>query len=127
MIDDNTKLKELTTHSYDIRLKEKCNACSMKDVILVDLQENNLHSLDAYIKAINTITNVSSMQQYIQKEHIIPIVADWPDQIYLRTAISHYLCYHDSFKITNNILSFLPIIGLLHISLNSRELVFLQY
>src|SRR6266540_1736933 len=87
MIDDNTKLKELTTHSYDIRLKEKRNARSMKDAILVDLQENNLHSLDTYIKAINTVTNVSSMQQYIQKGHIIPIVADWPGQIYLRTVI----------------------------------------
>ena len=127
MIDDNTKLEELTIHSYDIRLKEKRNARSMKDAILVDLQENNLHSLDAYIKAINTVTSVPSMQQYIQKGHIIPIVADWPGQIYLRTAISRYLCYHDSSKITDNILSFLPIIGPLHISLNSRELVFLQY
>ncbi|CAG8756137.1 5042_t:CDS:1, partial [Funneliformis caledonium] len=56
IIDDNTKLEELTIHSYDIRLKEKRNARSMKDAILVDLQENNLHSLDAYIKAINTVT-----------------------------------------------------------------------
>ncbi len=125
MIDDNTKLEELTTHSYDIRLKEKRNARSMKDAILVDLQENNLHSLDAYIKAINTVTNVPSMQQYIQKGHIIPIVTDWPGQIYLKIAISRYLCYHDSSKITDNILSFLPIIGPLHILLNSRELVFL--
>jgi len=99
----------------------------MKDAILVDLQENNLHSLDAYIKAINTVTNILSIQQYIQKGHIIPIVTDWPGQIYLRTAISRYLCYHDSSKITDNILSFLPIIGPLHILLNSRELVFLQY
>ena len=50
----------------------------MKDAILVDLQENNLHSLDAYIKVINTVTNILSMQQYIQKGHIIPIVTDWP-------------------------------------------------
>ena len=45
-VDENTKLEELTVHSYDIRLKEKRNVRSMKDVILVDLQENNICSLD---------------------------------------------------------------------------------
>jgi hypothetical protein len=127
MVDDKTKLEELTVHSYDIRLKEKRIVRSIKDVILVDLQENNLHSLDAYVKAIGAVTNVPSMQQYIQKEQVIPIVADWPGQIYLRTAISRYLLYHDASNITNSILSFIPIIGPLHILLNSRELVFLQY
>ena len=36
-VDDNTRLEELTVHSYDIRLKEKRNARSMKDVVLIDL------------------------------------------------------------------------------------------
>jgi len=39
----------------------------MKDVILIDLQENNLHSLNEYIKTINAVVNVPSMQQYIQR------------------------------------------------------------
>ena len=99
----------------------------IKNVIFIDLQENDLHSLDAYIKAINIIMDIPSIQQYIQQGYIIPIVADWPGQIYLKTAILRYLYYRDSLNITNNILSFLPMIGLLHISLNSRELVFLQY
>lgn len=126
-VDDDTRMEELTVHSYDTRLKEKRNIRSMKDVVLVDLQENNLHSLEAYIKATNAVVEVPSMQQYIGREYIVPIVADWPGQIYLRTAISRYLCYHESSNITNNILSFLPIIGPLHISLNSRELILLQY
>ncbi|CAG8492024.1 9441_t:CDS:2 [Funneliformis caledonium] len=92
-VDDSTKLEELTAHSYDTRLKEKWDARSMKDVVLIDLQENNLHSLNAYIKAINAVVNVPSMQQYIQKEYIIPVVADWPGQIYLKTAISHFILY----------------------------------
>jgi len=125
--DDDTRLEELTVHSYDIRLKEKRNTRAMKDVILVDLQENNLHSLDAYVKAINTVVNVPSMQRYIQQGHIIPVVADWPGQIYLRTAISRHTIYCDRSNITDAILSFIPIIGPLHISLNSRELIFLQY
>jgi len=78
MVDDDTRLEELTVHSYDVRLKEKRNSRSMKDAILIDLQENDLHSLDAYIRAINTVVNVPSMQQYIQQGNIIPIVADWP-------------------------------------------------
>src|SRR6266540_4639406 len=120
-------MEELTIHSYDIRLKEKRHVCSMKDVILVDLQENNLHSLDAYLKAIDVVVNVPSMLQYIQKGYTIPIVADWPGQIYIRTAISRHLTYRNLSHINNTILSFLPIIGPLHISLNSRELIFLQY
>ncbi len=99
----------------------------MKDVVLIDLQENNFHFINAYIRAVNAVVNVSFMQQYIQKGYIIPIVTDWPGQIYLRIAISYYILYHEQSNITNSILSFLLIIGLLHILLNSRELVFLQY
>ncbi|CAG8725036.1 2080_t:CDS:1, partial [Funneliformis mosseae] len=61
-VDDSTKLEELTVYNYDTRLKEKRNNHLMKDVVLIDLQENNLHSLNAYIKAINAIVNVPSMQ-----------------------------------------------------------------
>lgn len=62
-VDENTRLEELTVHSYDTRLKEKRSTRSMKDVILVDLQENNLHSLDAYLKAISVVVNIPSMLQ----------------------------------------------------------------
>src|SRR6266511_3637307 len=72
-----TRMEELTIHSYDTRLKETRNIRSMKDIVLVDLQENNLHSLEAYIRATNAV----------EREQIIPIVADWPGQIHLRTAI----------------------------------------
>ena len=65
-VDDDIKLEELTVHSYDIRLKEKCIIRSIKDVILVDLQENNLHSLNAYIKTIEIIINILFITQYIQ-------------------------------------------------------------
>ncbi|RIB26015.1 hypothetical protein C2G38_2065994 [Gigaspora rosea] len=125
IVNNNTRLEELTVHSYDVRLKEKSR--SMKDTILIDLQKNDLHSMDAYIKAINTVVNVPSMQQYIQEGYIIPVVADWPGQIHLRTAISRFICHQNLSNITDQILSFLPIIGPLHILLNSRELVFLQY
>ncbi|CAG8564463.1 2869_t:CDS:2 [Funneliformis caledonium] len=66
-----TKLEELTIHSYDTRLKEKWDACSMKDVVLIDLQENNLYSLNAYIKAINAIVNPNIPS----KKHSIQVLA----------------------------------------------------
>ena len=127
VVDDDTRMEELTTHNYDTRLKEKRSTRSMKDTILIDLQKSDLHTTDAYIKAINAVTSVPSMQQYIERGNVIPVVADWPGQIHIRTAISRYLLYHELSNITDKILSFLPIIGPLHISLNSRELVFLQY
>ncbi|CAG8697160.1 6238_t:CDS:2 [Funneliformis caledonium] len=58
---DNTRLEELTVYSYDIRLKEKRNTYSIKDIILIDLQENNLYGLNVYIKAINAIVDVPSL------------------------------------------------------------------
>ncbi|CAG8735488.1 16199_t:CDS:1, partial [Gigaspora rosea] len=52
-VDDETRLEELTVHSYDIRLKEKKSSRSLKDTVLVDLFESNLRTMEAYIKAIN--------------------------------------------------------------------------
>ncbi|CAG8439379.1 12077_t:CDS:2 [Funneliformis mosseae] len=60
-VDNSTKLEELIVHSYDTKLKEKQDVRLMKDVVLIDLQENNLHSLNAYIKAINAVVNVLSI------------------------------------------------------------------
>ena len=99
----------------------------MKDVVLVDLQENGLHSSEDYIKALDAVISVPAMKNYLEKGNIIPIVADWPGQIFLRTSISRYLTFGEHSNIPATILFFLPIIGLLHISLNSQELVFLQY
>src|SRR6266542_3402043 len=92
-VDDKTKLKELTVHSYDIRLKEKRNTRSIKDTILMDLVENNLHSIEAYINAINVVTSVLIINRYIEEDNVILVVVDWPGQIFLRTAISQYFVY----------------------------------
>ncbi|CAG8821001.1 24428_t:CDS:1, partial [Gigaspora rosea] len=83
-------------------LKEKRHVRSMKDVVLVDLQENSLHTMEEYIKAINVVTEVPSIRRYIEHGYAIPLVADWPGQIHLRTAISHYLCYNNASNITHD-------------------------
>ncbi|RIB18090.1 hypothetical protein C2G38_2185567 [Gigaspora rosea] len=51
-VSDDTRLDKLIVHSYDIRLKKKCHIRSLKDVVLVDLQENGLYLMEEYIKAI---------------------------------------------------------------------------
>ena len=127
LVSNKTKLEELTVHSYDVRLKEKRNTRSLKDAVLVDLLESKLHSMEAYINAINVAASVPTINRYIEDGNVIPVVADWPGKIFLRTAISRCLIYGNSSGITNKVLSFLPMMGPLHISLNSRELIFLQY
>ncbi|CAG8590529.1 16100_t:CDS:2 [Acaulospora morrowiae] len=76
-VDDETKLEELTVHSYDVRLKEKRSTRSLKDAVLVNLLENNLHSIEAYIKAINVATSVPVINRYIEDGNVIPVIADW--------------------------------------------------
>jgi len=124
-VDDETKLEELTVHSYDVRLKEKRNTRSIKNVVLVDLLQNDLHSVKAYINATNAVTSIPILNRYIKEGNVIPVVADWPGQIFLRTAISRHLVYDSSSGVSDEILSFLPMMGPLHISLNSHELIFL--
>jgi len=93
----------------------------------VDLVENNLHLIEAYINIINVITSIPTINRYIKEGNVILVVADWPGQIFLKTAILQYLVYGNSSGITDNILLFLLMIDPLYISLNSRELIFLQY
>ncbi|CAG8697727.1 15195_t:CDS:2, partial [Acaulospora morrowiae] len=69
-VDDETKLEELTVHSYDVRLKEKRSTRSLKDAVLVDLLENNLHSIEAYIKAINVAASVPVINKYIEDGNV---------------------------------------------------------
>src|SRR6266498_132617 len=64
------------------------------------------------------------MQEYLFN-YIIPIIADWPGQLFIRKAIARRLLLNDE-TILPFVISFLPIMGPLHVSLNSRELVFVK-
>ncbi|RIB19638.1 hypothetical protein C2G38_2181293 [Gigaspora rosea] len=66
-VDDGTRLEELTVHSYDVRLQEKRHSRSMKNVVLIDLQENQLHSMDEYIEAINTVTSSVMLNSFLKE------------------------------------------------------------
>ena len=95
----------------------------MNNTKLVNLVEGSLHSTEDYIKALENILNVPEMGAYLEK-FTLPAPMDYPGQLNGRRAVSA------SFNLTNtNQLSpllqhIVPMIGPLHVSLNSRETVF---
>ncbi|RIB14010.1 hypothetical protein C2G38_2196346 [Gigaspora rosea] len=128
-VSENEKetIEALTVHSYDLRLKEKISDRLLNDIVLVDLVKNNLHSTNEYLESFAVIRNVNTMQRYFNSGYILPLVADWPGQIFVRSAISQFLTYGDKSDTPQDVLSFIPIIRPLHISLNSCELIYIQY
>ncbi|RIB30499.1 hypothetical protein C2G38_2152436 [Gigaspora rosea] len=121
---DNDLIEKLTLHSYNDRLVEKKNDRHIQNAIIFDFVGGNLKGVEDYTKALQIVYNQESMQEYLSN-HIIPIIADWPGQFFIRKAIAHRLLL-DNEVIPSFVTSFLPIMGPLHVSLNSRELVFKQ-
>ena len=96
----------------------------MKNCHLVNIKELNFKSLDDYLKAIKMITEIPLLNIYLQ-ENIIPIVTDFPGQLFIRKVITllnkQKKGQKISTKISNIINNFIPILGPLHVSLNMRE------
>src|SRR6185369_754858 len=104
-------------------IEEKKEERSMKSVKIINIKEQNLRSLSDYPSAIEMITGVSSLAEYV-KFNAIPIIADYPGQLFIRKAITLYLKnQQNNIQQINldHILNFIPILGPLHVSLNSRE------
>ena len=121
---DDELIEQLTLHSYNDRLVEKKSDRHIQNVILFDFVGSNLKRVEDYTKALRIVYNQESMQEYLSN-HVIPIVADWPGQFFIRKAIAHRILLENE-VIPSFVTSFLPIMGPLHVSLNSRELVFKQ-
>jgi len=109
----------LTIHSYADNIKERKEERSTKGLQLVGLKEQSLHSVQDYVKVLNFLLSINEKTQHLNGQ-IAPIVADWPGQIFIRKAL--YTSVY-----SQQIESFLPILGPLHVSLNSREHVILVY
>ncbi|RIB13952.1 hypothetical protein C2G38_2324121 [Gigaspora rosea] len=72
--------------------------------------------------ALQIVYNQRPMQEYLSN-NAIPIVVDWPRQFFIRKAIAYWLLLNNEL-IPLFIMAFVPMMGPLHIFLNSRELVF---
>ncbi|CAG8800561.1 45280_t:CDS:2, partial [Gigaspora margarita] len=117
-------IDKLTVHSYNDRIENKTNNQHIWDSILFDFIKNNLKGVVGYINVLRVVHNQELMQEYLFNNSI-PIIADWLGQFYIRKAIAHqYLLNNET--IPSFVTSFLPMMGPLHISLNARELIFVQ-
>ncbi|RIB29191.1 hypothetical protein C2G38_2027870 [Gigaspora rosea] len=82
----------------------------------------NLKSVENYTNALRIVHDQELMQGYLS-DHIIPVVADWPGQFFIRKAIVHRLFLNNE-VVPPFVASFAPIMGPLHVSLNGRKLVY---
>ena len=123
------KMEFLTIHDYDGRIQNQQELRSMKNSKLVDFILHPLHSTKDYIESANIL--FATFKKIEQEEYlnnfVIPAICDWPGQINLRRAITLRLKKKDNSGIPSQILSLIPMIGPLHVSLNSRETLFQIY
>lgn len=119
------RLELLSVHSYDYAIESCRDDRSMKNCHLVNIKELNLKNLDDYLNALKMITGIPSLNNYLQN-NIIPVIADFPGQLFIRKAITllhkHQNQQNNNFnQIPPIINNFVAILGPLHVSLNMRE------
>ncbi|RIB01868.1 hypothetical protein C2G38_2229423 [Gigaspora rosea] len=122
------RIELLTIHIYDDAIVERKDERSMENIQIINIQEQKLKSTPDYIAALSLITNIPSLYRYLD-QNILPVIADWPGQLYIRKAITklqkelEYQKNNPEYQITISprIKNFLPILGPLYVSLNTRE------
>ncbi|XP_065067660.1 uncharacterized protein LOC135693193 [Rhopilema esculentum] len=115
--DQTSERQRLLVHDYQQTEIRKMR--SMENTKLVDSIEINLKSFEDLVTALNHMLE-NGLSIYLDK-FFVPFVGDWPTQFYMRQ-----LAYSKTSIIFNRS-NILPFIGPLHISLNSRETVFLTF
>ena len=118
------RVEHLLIHSYDIRIAERKGDRSMKNTKLVDLIEGNLHSTKDYLLVIQSLLDIPEMNTYLEKNVLIAPM-DYPGQKNIHRAIVHRMINKEQSDVPPQILNIIPLIGLLHVLLNSQETVFL--
>ncbi|PKC09312.1 hypothetical protein RhiirA5_127629 [Rhizophagus irregularis] len=114
------RIELLTIHCYDDAIAERKDERSMKDLQLIGFKEQHLHSMQDYLNALQMILTISRKTEYLDN-YVAPIVADWPGQLFIRKALTHLHALGLQSAIPKEIESFIPMLGPLHLSLNSRE------
>jgi hypothetical protein len=119
------RVDQLTIHCYDNAIEERKEERKMKDTLLIGVTEQHLHSVNDYLQALQMILTYNDKVQHLYG-NVAPLVADWPGQLFIRKAITHLQNANSNdvrSQIPQEIASFVPIIGPLHVSLNTREQV----
>ena len=116
----------LTIHCYNDAIIERKEERSMNELKLIGFKEQHLHSMQDYLNALQMILDINKKTNHLERQ-VAPIVADWPDQLFIRKALAHLHAQGLQSAIPQEIESFIPILGPLHLSLNSREHVMIIY
>ncbi len=98
----------------------------MIDFKLIRFKEQQLHSMQDYLNALQMILNINKKIKHLDKQ-VASIVADWPGQLFIRKALTHLHALEAQSTIPQEFESFIPILESLHLLLNSREHVMIIY
>ncbi|CAG8648137.1 5621_t:CDS:2, partial [Racocetra persica] len=98
------------------------NGISVHNLVNIDVSiiEQSLYSMQDYLKILNIILKYNETTNYLNN-YIIPVIADWPEQLFIRKAITQLHKNNSKSQILSGVILFVPILRLLYISLNSRE------
>ncbi|RIB12760.1 hypothetical protein C2G38_2144913 [Gigaspora rosea] len=121
-LDKFESIDNLTIYLYEDAILELKKERSMKNLQLVDFKELELHSFDNYADALKMIINIPLLNNYL-KQNVIPIITDWPGQLFIRKIITYLKIQQSASNIPQVYKTFHPIIGPLHVALNSKETI----
>jgi hypothetical protein len=79
-----------------------------------------------YLNSLQIILTISGKTNYLDN-YITFIVVDWPDQLFIRKVLIHLYALGLQSAIPKEIKSFIPMLGSLHLSFNSREHIMIIY
>ncbi|RGB29633.1 hypothetical protein C1646_766398 [Rhizophagus diaphanus] len=96
---------------------KQVSACASIPIIFNNTSVHNPKNIDAKCKEECSIKGV----RLIGFQEIAPLVADWPGQLFIRKAITNLHKAGSQYSIPAEINSFIPILGPLHISLNTSS------
>ncbi|RIB18484.1 hypothetical protein C2G38_2184463, partial [Gigaspora rosea] len=116
------RVERLLVHNYDDRIEQRRVDRSMVDTKLVDLKEGSLHTTVEYVDALRVLIDIPKAETYMKTQVLIAPM-DYPGQLNVRRAVTLRIKFGDSSGIPEQILHVVPMIGPLHVSLNSRETV----
>ena len=116
----NDLVESLSIHMYDTS-----NHRSFSNTKLIDFIESNLKNANDYLKNIKTFIEIPQIKNYL-KNNIILAPMDFPGQYNLRKLIVNKISTNNE-RIPDEIVNVIPILGPLHVSLNSRETCVKKY
>ncbi|CAG8530080.1 13298_t:CDS:2 [Cetraspora pellucida] len=77
-------------YKYNAHIQEQQKEHKIKDTILLNFFKLNLKGLNLYINTLQQVYKNSLLNSYLTN-NIIPIVADWSEQVFTQQAITFYL------------------------------------